>query len=144
MIPRTSQKTTPGKDDKPIKQKRPTRTPGADQTRIKRKSFKAEIESEHRNKSVVISELHSIVRAKWVHAYAELPKALQNMPPEDRINHVCSSKCMITGQDAMFVCVATGFVHTCSDLCSTREITESAEVCIFSGRTFPLSLSVEG
>lgn len=117
---------------------KPTATPGAELSRTKRKlDLEAEI-TQQRVQSFEMLEPMLALRAKWIEAYAKLPVHLRDMSPAERRKHVCSESCITVGEYPVFACVVSAFVHTCSEECTTRIETPTNEVCIFSGRTFPL------
>lgn len=69
--------------------------------------------------------------------YDELEWSPSGVPLGKRIKHNCQASCTMVNADRLYVCVATGNVHICTDsMCDQFINTQESKVCVLTGNTY--------
>lgn len=69
--------------------------------------------------------------------YDALPWVPTGQPIPHRVIHMCNQRCPTVFSDRLYICVATGNVHLCTDaLCDSIVITQQAKICTLTGNMY--------
>ena len=73
-----------------------------------------------------------------VRAYRTVLRQWRRRPWPTTVHaHECTHQCRLAVQDDVAICLATGGLHVCGDVCDRAHVTHEARVCLLTRRAFP-------